>query len=67
LRALLPQAGQETRSARLDLDDLKDVTALLSGQSLQTGLAGREAGLWWRGLPLGRVTLKQGRAVARFK
>lgn len=67
LRALLPQAGQEARSARLDLDDLKDVTALLSGQSLQTGLAGREAGLWWRGLPLGRVTLKQGRAVARFK
>ena len=25
------------------------------------------AALWWRDLPLGRVALKQGRAVATFK
>ena len=53
--------------AALVLDDIADLTALLSGQSRQTGLAGREAALWWRDLPLGRVALKQGRAVATFK
>ncbi len=30
-------------------------------------MKGREAGLWWRDLPLGRIALKQGRAVAVFK
>lgn len=49
------------------LEDVREITALLSGQSRQTGLAGREAGLWWRNLPLGRIALKQGRAVAAFK
>jgi len=49
------------------LDDVADITALLSGQSRQTGLNGREAGLWWRDLPLGRIVLKQGRAIAGFK
>lgn len=65
LRALMP--GPPDPSASLVLDDINEITALLSGQSRQTGLAGREAGLWWRDLPLGRVALKQGRAVAGFK
>ncbi|GKG94055.1 hypothetical protein CE91St38_20630 [Desulfovibrionaceae bacterium] len=65
LRCLLPEPpGPDTA---LVLDDLADLAALLSGQSRQTGLAGREAGLWWRDLPLGRIALKQGRAVAVFK
>lgn len=65
LRALMPR--NPDAAANLVLDDAADITALLSGQSRQTGLAGREAGLWWRDLPLGRVTLKQGRAVAGFR
>ncbi len=65
LRALLP--AQAASESRLELDDINDITALLSGQSLHTGLAGRTASLWWRGLPLGRVALKRGRAVAGFK
>ena len=66
LRVLMPQmAGEAT--ARLVLEDVADITALLSGQSRQTGLVGRDAALWWRGLPLGRVVLKQGRVVASFK
>ena len=51
---------------RLVLDDISDITALLSGQSRQTGLAGNEAALWWRDLPLARMMLKQGRATLSF-
>ena len=50
----------------LVLDDISDITALLSGQSRQTGLAGNEAALWWRDLPLARMMLKQGRATLSF-
>ena len=65
LRCLLPEPPEPDTA--LVLDELADLTALLSGQSRQTGLAGREAGLWWRDLPLGRIALKQGRAVAAFR
>lgn len=65
LRRLLPEPPRP--DASLVLDHITDVTALLSGQSRHTELAGREAALWWRDLPLGRVALKQGRAVAAFK
>lgn len=54
-------------ASNLVLDDVADIAALLSGQSRQTGLNRREAGLWWRDLPLGRIVLKQGRAIAGFK
>ena len=46
--------------------NISDITALLSGQSRQTGLAGNEAALWWRDLPLARMMLKQGRATLSF-
>ena len=65
LRVLM-QSPPDAASS-LVLDDVADITALLSGQSRQTGLDGREAGLWWRDLPLGRIVLKQGRAIAGFK
>ena len=65
LRVLM-QSPPDAASS-LVLDDVGDITALLSGQSRQTGLNGREAGLWWRDLPLGRIVLKQGRAIAGFK
>ncbi len=65
LRVLM-QSPPDAASS-LVLDDVADITALLSGQSRQTGLNGREAGLWWRDLPLGRIVLKQGRAIAGFK
>ena len=67
LRVLMPHTRDEAGAASLVLDDVADITALLSGQSRQTGLAGRDAALWWRDLPLGRVVLKQGRVVASFK
>ena len=47
----------------LELDDVTDINALLQGQSISTSLPGREAGLYWRGLSLGRVRLKNGRAL----
>ncbi|OXS28148.1 MAG: RNA methyltransferase [Desulfovibrio sp. MES5] len=65
LRALMPEKPDAASS--LVLEDINDISALLSGQSRQTGLQGREAALWWRDLPLGRVALKQGRAVAGFR
>lgn len=61
LRVLLPAADEG--QPRLELDDLADVLALCHGQSRQTGLPGRSAGLWWRGLPLACIRLKQGRAL----
>jgi 16S rRNA (cytosine1407-C5)-methyltransferase len=64
LRCLLP--GPADGGNALVLDELKDITALLRGQSRRTGLAGNEAGLWWRGLPLCLVRLAQGRATAAF-
>ena len=65
LRALMPE--NPDAAASLVLDGLGEISALLSGQSRQTGLQGREAALWWRDLPLGRLALKQGRAVAGFR
>ncbi|WP_015939324.1 MULTISPECIES: RsmB/NOP family class I SAM-dependent RNA methyltransferase [Desulfovibrio] len=65
LRALM--TPQPDREKSLVLEDISDISALLSGQSRQTGLQGREAALWWRDLPLGRVGLKQGRALTGFK
>lgn len=64
LRALLPRRPEP--GTALVLDAPEELTALLSGQSRRTGLSGREAALWWRDLPLGRIALKQGRAVALF-
>ena len=65
LRALMSVQPDPARD--LVLEDVAEVTHLLNGQSRQTGLKGRVAGLWWRGLPLGRIALRQGRAVARFR
>ena len=64
LRCLLPAVPDPAHS--LVLDDISDITALLSGQSRQTGLAGNEAALWWGDLPLARMMLKQGRATLSF-
>lgn len=64
LRVLLPRRPDAGTALVLDSPD--DLTALLSGQSLRTELEGREAALWWRDLPLGRVSLKQGRVTATF-
>lgn len=47
----------------LQLDDVKAVHGLLQGQSLQVGIAGKEAALFWRDVHLGRVRLKNGRAL----
>ena len=66
LRSCMP-TPQNAPEHSLVLDDIADITALLAGQSRQTGLAGRQAGLWWRNLPLGVLSLKQGRALAAFK
>ncbi|MDO5483880.1 MAG: RsmB/NOP family class I SAM-dependent RNA methyltransferase [Desulfovibrionaceae bacterium] len=65
LRALLPELPRE--GTALVLDDIAGINALLSGQSLRCSLTGREAALWWRDLPLGRVALKQGRVIGLFK
>ena len=48
---------------RLVLEKTEEVEGLLQGRSLDTGIAGREAALFWRDLPLGRIRLKNGRAL----
>ena len=62
LRALMPPAPP--REA-LVLEDIRDIQALLQGQSRGTDLPGRETGLYWRDLPLARIALKNGRALWR--
>lgn len=47
----------------LVLDTPADVERLLQGQSLNTDLKGKEASLYWQELHLGRVRLKNGRAL----
>ena len=49
--------------ARLDVDEVKQLESLAQGASLDTGLPGREAALFWRNLPLARLKLKSGRAM----
>lgn len=60
LQSLLPAVPPLTA---LQLDDVASIVRLLSGQSLQSGLRGTDTGLYWQGLPLGRVKLKSGRAL----
>ena len=68
LRDFLPGADGDApgHEAALVLDEPEEIEGLLSGRSFRTGLAGTEAALWWRDVPLGRVSLKQGRALAAF-
>ncbi|MDR3362786.1 MAG: RsmB/NOP family class I SAM-dependent RNA methyltransferase [Desulfovibrio sp.] len=49
------------------LDDVREVAALLCGQRVRAPLESGEAGLWWRDLPLGCVSVRQGRVVAAFR
>ena len=64
LRALMPETPP---SEALRLDDVADILALLTGRSLDTGLSGRETGLYWQNLPLCRISLKQGRALCAVR
>ena len=48
---------------RLDVDELDELLGLTQGRSVQTGLKGRQARVFWRGLSLGLLTLKNGRAM----
>ncbi len=63
-RALMPALPPQEA---LVLESLNEVRALLQGQSLQTGLQGRDTGLYLslqgKALALGRVSLKKGRAL----
>jgi 16S rRNA (cytosine1407-C5)-methyltransferase len=53
----------DTTSPRADIDDIATLCALIQGRSLNLGLPGRLARLFWRDLPLGLLTLKSGRAM----
>lgn len=62
LRFLDPKP--ESRSViRLDVDDVHTLNALTQGRSMPAPRNAREAALFWRGLPLGRLRLKNGRAL----
>ena len=65
LRSLMPsalEAGQRGLPC-LDVDEPGVVLALLSGQSLRVQATVGEMGLYFRGLPLCRLTVKNGRAM----
>ncbi len=61
---LMPSA---TPNSALVLDNIQDIRALLQGQSFKTNISGRETGLYYASskgiLPLGRIGLKNGRAI----
>ncbi len=61
LRCLMPAEGP-----RIVLEETADLRRLLAGTSMASPIAGDEASLWWRDLPLGRVALRRGRVVAAF-
>ncbi len=56
----------EKNEQSLVLESVAEVRALLSGAAQRTSLQGKEAGLWLGDLPLGRVSLRQGRVIAAF-
>jgi 16S rRNA (cytosine1407-C5)-methyltransferase len=60
LRAL---ATGEAGPARVDIDDIAALCSLIEGRSLNLGLPGRLARLFWRDLPLGLLAVKSGRAM----
>lgn len=62
-RLRVPLDPAPVRIPRLDIDDTTQLERLLQGASLDTALPGKEASLFWRGLPLGRLRLKNGRAL----
>ncbi len=62
LRALMPEEGP-----RVVLESVDEVRALLGGRSLTCDLKVTEAALWYRDLPLGRVSLRKGRVIATFQ
>lgn len=51
----------------LQMDEIGEIRALLSGSGKNTGLAGTFAALYWRDLPLGFVGLKNGRPIPAFR
>lgn len=51
---------------RVQLDDISEIRALLSGQSKAADSKFQEASLWWRDLPLGAAPLKGGRIIPAF-
>ena len=56
-----PALARQNRAAVLQTEDLAPILALVSGQSLP-GFAGeKEAGLYYRDLPLGRLKCRSGR------
>lgn len=64
LRLLMPPTAPKEA---LHIDDVSAIQSLLTGCSYASGLAGRETGLYWQGLPLCRVTLKKGRVICTIK
>lgn len=59
-RLLAPAQGS---GPELNVDGPEPLAALLEGRSIQTTVAGGRMGLYFRGLPLGFVTVKGGRAL----
>ena len=60
------RAFMRDKEQALVLESVAEVRSLLSGASMKTGLSGKEAGLWLKDLPLGRVSLRNGRVIAGF-
>jgi 16S rRNA (cytosine1407-C5)-methyltransferase len=58
LRRLLPPTPEE---GSLNLEELAPLEALLAGRRLDVKLRGKEAALYWRGLPLARLRVREGR------
>lgn len=65
LRGLMPPVEEAKKRglACLEADDPGPALALMSGQSLRVDAKGPEMGLYFRGLPLCRLTVKGGRAM----
>ncbi len=64
MRLLLPGSPV---AGSVNFEDVAPLHGLLSGQSLKCELANGEAGLYWRGLPLGSVQIKNSRMIWNVK
>lgn len=48
-------------------EEIEPIKRLIAGASLNTGIKGASAALWWRDLPLGACLLKSGRVALSWK
>lgn len=66
MRARYPQLFQDMDISEIIFEDIGPIIQLLKGHSIKSDLKGKNASIWWKDLPLGFVSIKNGRIISHF-